>query len=54
MKSINLTKKTLTSYDAIILSTDHDKFDYDKIQKYSQLIVDTRGRFKFGEKIIKA
>ena len=54
MNSVNLTKETLKSYDAIILSTDHDKFDYDKIQKYSQLIVDTRGRYKSGEKIVKA
>ena len=54
MKSIDISKETLTSYDAVILSTDHDIFDYDKIQKHSQLIVDTRGRYKFGEKIVKA
>jgi len=54
MKSIDISKETLSSYDAVILSTDHDIFDYDKIQKHSQLIVDTRGKYKFGEKIVKA
>ncbi len=54
LKSVNLTASKIASYDAIILATDHDIFDYKKIEKNSQLIVDTRGRFKSGENIVKA
>ncbi len=45
-KSINLTKKTIKSYDLIILATDHDEFDYELIGSNAKLIVDTRGRFR--------
>ena len=34
------------SYDAIVIVTDHDNLNYDKILKHSKLIIDTRGRFK--------
>jgi len=54
LKSVNLTAPKIASYDAILLATDHDIFDYEKIEKYSQLIVDTRGRFKSGKNIVKA
>ena len=43
--SINLNE-SIGNYDLIILSTDHDEYDYEYLQKYSKLIVDTRGRFK--------
>ena len=43
--SINL-EKSIGDYDLVILSTDHDKYDYEYLQKKSKLIVDTRGRFK--------
>jgi len=52
--SIKLDKKNIASFDLIILATDHDEFDYDKIEKYGQIIVDTRGRFKNGPKIVRA
>ena len=45
MKSIKISSKNLTKYDACILVTDHDKFIYKLIQKYSKLI-DTRERLK--------
>ncbi|MBD1139700.1 nucleotide sugar dehydrogenase [Pelagibacterales bacterium SAG-MED38] len=44
MKSITLSKKNLTKFDACILVTDHDKFDYENILKYSKIIIDTRHR----------
>ena len=44
MKSIKISSKNLTKYDACILVTDHDKFNYKLIQKYSKLIIDTRQR----------
>jgi len=43
--SINL-EESIGNYDLVILSTDHDQYDYEFLQKYSKLIVDTRGRFK--------
>lgn len=45
MKSLRINKKNLKSFDAIILVTDHDNFDYKLIQKNSKLIIDTRHRF---------
>lgn len=57
MESVNLTPKLINSYDAILLSTDHDNFDYEMIAKNSQLIIDTRNAFGkrgFTENIVKA
>ncbi|MCX7876359.1 MAG: nucleotide sugar dehydrogenase [Melioribacteraceae bacterium] len=45
MKSVDLTPETIKSYDAVLLSTDHDNFDYEMIYKNAQLIVDTRNAF---------
>lgn len=36
----------VSSYDCILIATDHDVFDYDFIQKNAKMIVDTRGRYK--------
>ncbi len=44
-KSVDL-KKSISDYDLVILATDHDKYDYDYLQKKALLINDTRGRFK--------
>ena len=54
LKSINLDEKILKTFDAVVLVTDHDCFDYDLISKYSDLIIDTRGRFERSDKIIRA
>ena len=43
--SINLDG-SIGNYDLVILSTDHDQYDYEFLQKNSKLIVDTRGRFR--------
>jgi len=43
--SINLDE-SIGNYDLVILSTDHDQYDYEFLQKNSKLIVDTRGRFR--------
>jgi len=47
-------KDTLKSADLVLLATDHDDFDYNLIEKEAKLIVDTRGRFKKSEKVVKA
>lgn len=43
LKSIKITPKKIKEYDALIITTDHSKFDYKKIQKHAKLIIDTRG-----------
>ena len=45
LKSIKLTKSSLSKYDLVLLTTDHDAFNYKLIQENSRLIVDSRGRF---------
>ena len=50
-----LTADNLCRFDAVILATDHDEFDYDFIYKHSNLIIDSRGRFRKPDpKIIRA
>jgi len=45
LESIELTPETLASFDLVLLATDHDKFDYEMIEKHARLIIDTRGRY---------
>lgn len=45
LKSVPLTKDTVASYDCLLLSTDHDKFDYELIKSNAKLIVDARGKY---------
>lgn len=47
-----LNEKNLKFADAVIIGTDHDKVDYDFIQKHSKLVFDTRNVYKFSEKNI--
>ncbi len=43
LKSVALTPETLGSFDAVLLATNHDAFDYALIKRHAKLIVDTRG-----------
>ena len=55
LSSVELTAESLASYDCVVLTTDHDKFDYGMILKHSKFLVDTRGKFRErAEKIVKA
>lgn len=45
-KSILLTKNNLRKFNAVLLVTDHDLYDYEFIAKNSKIIFDTRGRYK--------
>ena len=50
-----LSADNLANFDAVILATDHDKFDYELIKSASQLIVDSRGKYRdVAGHIIKA
>ena len=44
--SVTLTPKAIAGYDAVVLATDHDAFDYPMLLKHSRLIVDARGVYR--------
>lgn len=44
--SRELTAQLLESFDAAILVTDHDDFDYELIKEHANLIIDSRGRYR--------
>jgi UDP-N-acetyl-D-glucosamine dehydrogenase len=39
---VALDANSLASYDAVLISTDHDAVDYALVSKHSRLVVDTR------------
>lgn len=45
-KSIVINSKNLKKFDAAIIITDHDLFNYNKISKYSKVVFDTRHVYK--------
>ena len=45
LESVEIAETSLQNYDAVILVTDHDSYDYDLILKNSKLIIDCRGVF---------
>lgn len=50
-----LSAENLASFDAVVLATDHDKFDYELIRQHARLVVDSRGKYRTPEAhIIKA
>lgn len=46
IKSVKVNIKNLKKFDATILVTDHDSFDYNLVRKFSKIIVDCRNRFE--------
>ncbi len=58
MSSVQFNSSTISSYDLILISTDHDSIDYQLIADSSKLIVDTRNVFERknirSQKIFKA
>jgi UDP-N-acetyl-D-glucosamine dehydrogenase len=54
LQSVPLTPDALASFDAVLLATDHDSFDYELIRTHSQLVIDSRGRFAPGDRIVRA
>ncbi len=39
------TSEALAAYDAVLLCTDHDDYDYDNVVNYAKLIIDSRNAF---------
>lgn len=55
LKSVNLTAAELARFDAVVLATDHAKFDYDLIKTNAALIVDSRGVYRSpADNVVKA
>ena len=58
MKSVEITPQNLRQYDAVIISTAHDAYDYETIVNHAQLVIDTRNATKDvkknRDKIVKA
>ena len=55
LESIDITADSIAEYDALLLATNHDKFDYSFIKQHAKLIVDTRGIYREGgNNIVKA
>ncbi|WP_069863634.1 nucleotide sugar dehydrogenase [Pseudomonas citronellolis] len=50
-----LTANLISGFDAVVLATDHDKFDYSMIAENSKVLIDTRGRYRnLSENVITA
>ncbi|MFM7311874.1 MAG: nucleotide sugar dehydrogenase [Cyanobium sp.] len=54
LRSTPLSADSLAGFDAVILATDHDSFDYELIAAHSPLLIDTRGRFAPQDRIVRA
>ena len=46
LSSEPLTAESLAGFDAVVLATDHDRFDYELILQHAPLIVDSRGKYR--------
>ena len=57
-QSKDLTPDVLRSYDAVLISTDHDNIDWKLVVEHAQLVIDTRNvcarANTSGEKVVKA
>lgn len=43
--SVTLTADSLSSYDAVVIATDHDAIDYPLVAEHARMVVDTRNAF---------
>lgn len=46
MRSVCCDEATLSQFDAVLIATDHDCFDYESLVRWSKLVVDTRNATK--------
>lgn len=55
LASVRLEPPILSGADAVVLTTDHTKFDYDMIRSHASLIIDSRGVYReLAAHIVKA
>ena len=46
LRSVELTPQALAAADAVVIATDHDRFDYPLVAEHARLVLDTRGRYR--------
>jgi len=55
LESIELTAETIASFDAVVIATDHGKFDYAMILDQAKVIIDSRGVYRTPQvNVVKA
>lgn len=55
LASTELTAETIASFDAVVLATDHSRFDYQVIADNAAVIIDSRGVYRTpADNIVKA
>lgn len=55
LSSVPVTAGNLAACDAVVVATDHAKFDYDLIRQHAPLIIDSRGVYRdAADHIVKA
>jgi UDP-N-acetyl-D-glucosamine dehydrogenase len=55
LESVPLTAESIGTYDAVVVATHHDDFDYELLRDQATLIIDARGVYRDpAEHIIKA
>jgi len=55
LKSVRLSEEKLKEFNAVVIATDHSRYDYDWIVKNSFLVIDTRNAIKKRRKnVVKA
>lgn len=55
LSSVALDGDTIAAFDAVVLATDHDRFDYLLIRQRAKLVIDSRGRYRADEpNVVKA
>ena len=54
LSSCEIDAALIEKFDLVLLTTDHDAFDYELIFESSKLIIDTRGKFRKSEKVWRA
>lgn len=55
LSSVELSPEILAGYDAVVVATDHSRFDFEMIRANAQLIIDTRGVYRdASDNIVRA
>ncbi|MBO6639984.1 MAG: nucleotide sugar dehydrogenase [Roseitalea sp.] len=54
LASVDLTPEVIAGHDVVMLLTDHDAFDYELIRLHASVLVDTRGKFRDDDDVIRA
>lgn len=59
MTSVELNDRTLPTFDAVLISTNHGAFDYESVAAHAQLVVDTRDAMRgheqrMGDRLVRA